>query len=279
MRETCRRGALPPAFLCLTLLLPAAAHAESASLPLMPETPAGEGDWNWQPAWNPEEIEAVLAEPEPAEPYFINGGRPTVAAPVAGVATRVSRTDNRDGSASLTAAGKLQDWSNAEVGIDVSLAARQSAGPPAPIGVQDGAGAAAWAKAPLPGVSSLTPWEQGSVNVRVDPVQEQGHLSTTFSRAWNLSDGLAARVTDNYGLTTSVAGTEHWESGKYVSVDVKPTQTSFSIGASSASGENGWLPSISASQTLLGGVNLTTSVAETSSGINRSITAGFRHTW
>lgn len=279
MRETCRRGALLPALLSLTLLLPAAVHAEGVPLALAPEPPAAEGEWNWQPTWNPEEIEAVLAEPEPAEPYFINGGRPTVAAPVAGVATRVSRTDNRDGSASLTAAGKLQDWSNAEVGIDVSLAARHSAGPPASAGALDGAGAAAWAQAPLPGVSRLTPWEQASVNVRVDPVQEQGHLSTTFSREWSLNDGLAARLTDNYGLTTSITGTERWESGKSVSLDVKPTQTSFSIGASSASGESGWLPSISASQTLLGGVNVTTSVAETSDGFNRSITAGFRHTW
>lgn len=233
-------------------------------------------DWSWQPGWSEDDISTVLAAAPSDEPYFINGGRPSVMPPVQALSTRVSQTVNRDGSASVTAAGKLND---AEVGIDLSLAARQTAGPPASLAIQDGSGGSAWAHAPLPGVARITPWEQGSVNVRVDPVQEQGHVSTSFSRQWSLNDALAARVTDSYGLTTSVTGTEHWESGKFVSFDVKPTDTSFSVGASSQRGEAGWLPSISASQKLMGAVNVTTSVAETSDGLNKSITAGFRHTW
>lgn len=279
MRSTCLRAALTPALFSLTFCLPHAAHAEGGALALASATEKAAADWNWTPAWSADDIEAALASAPSEEPYFINGGRPSVVPPVQALSTRVSRTVNRDGSASVTAAGQVKDWNNAEVGFDLSLAARQTAGPPSPTGVQDGAGGAAWAKAPLPGVSRLTPWEQGSVDVRVDPVQEQGHVATTFSRQWSLNEALAARVTDSYGLTTSVTGTEHWESGKSVSLDVKPTDTSFSVGASSQRGEAGWLPSISASQKLMGAVNVTTSVAETSDGLNKSITAGFRHTW
>ena len=288
MRATRLNAVLKPAILSFPVALTVTfagvsgpARAEGTSVPLA--TPAADhSDWSWSPAWSDLDIAASVEEKESPPPYFINSGRPVVAAPVTAVRTRINRTDNRDGSSSLTAAGKLGTWSGAEVGIDVSLAARQTAGPPAPPSagvVQDGSGAAAWAHAPVPGVSRISIWQQASVDVRIDPLQEQGRVGTTFSREWQVSDTLSARVTDSYGLVTSASGTEQWETGKAMSVDVKPTQTSFSVGASSQSGETGWQPSVSATQTLFGPLTVTTSVAGTGDSLNRSVTAGFRHTW
>lgn len=288
MRATCLKAVLKPAVLSFPFALSVMlvgpsghARAEETSLSIAPAI-ADPADWSWSPAWSDLDIETSVAEAEAPAPYFINGGRPVVAAPATAVQTRVSRTDNRDGSSSLTAAGKLGGWSGAEVGIDVSLAARQNAGPPAPpsSGVaQDGSGAAAWAHAPVPGVSRVSIWQQASVDVRIDPLEERGRVGTTFSREWRVTDSLSARVTDSYGLVTSASGTEQWETGKAMSVDVKPTQTSFSVGASSQSGETGWQPSVSATQKLFGPLTVTTSFAGTGDGLNRSVTAGFRHTW
>ncbi|MEP9367151.1 hypothetical protein [Xanthobacter sp. VNH20] len=200
------------------------------------------------------------------------------------VATRVSRTANADGSASVTAAGALSGWSAAQFGVDLSVA-------PAPITTvqprsdlpwhaSDTSGAVAWAKVEMPGVSNLFFWEKGAVDVRVDPLQDKSQLGTSFSREWDLGGHISAQVSDSYAVTVAPASSgEGWSSDKSVSLNVHETGTRFSLGTSVASDRRSWLPSVSAQQNLVGPLVLTTTVADTGSEINRSITAGFRSTW
>lgn len=277
-------------------LSPGFAHAQepAAGVAIRPaEAPAPTAP-SWVPDWlamgfseqaqaeAQAEAEAQASAPEP-EPYFFNS-KPSVpgGSQAQGVTTRVSRTVNKDGSSAVTAAGAVREWRGAEFGVDMSLAARQ--GSPVPVqsaspSSQDGAGAAAWARAQIPGVATLTGWEKGSVDVRVDPVQEQGRLGTTFSREFSVTDGVSARVNDSYAVTSSADGTQQWETGKSVSVDMKSTGTTVSVGTGNRSGETRWQPSVSASQQIVGPLSVTTSVADNGDTLNKSITAGFRHAW
>ncbi|MEW6257734.1 MAG: hypothetical protein AB1592_17400 [Pseudomonadota bacterium] len=232
-------------------------------------------DWT---AMGLEDAPDATAEAPASEPYFLNG-KPALPAGSAaqGVTTRVNRTVHSDGSAAVTAAGAVREWRGAEFGVDMSLAARPNGPvPSASSGPQDGAGAAAWARAPLPGVAG---WQQSTVDVRVDPLQEQSRVGTTFSREVAVTQDVSARLNDSYAVTSTINGTQQWETGKSVSVDMKSTGTSVSVGTATRSGEQAWLPSVSATQQVLGPLSVTTSVADTGENLNKSISAGFRRTW
>ncbi|OYX69596.1 MAG: hypothetical protein B7Y95_17700 [Rhizobiales bacterium 32-66-11] len=200
------------------------------------------------------------------------------------VSTRVSRTTNADGSASVTAAGALDGWSAAEFGVDLSVAA-------APVTVvqprsdlpwkaTDSSGAVAWAKVAMPGVSNLLFWDKGAVDVRLDPLQDKSQLGTSFSREWDLGSHISAQVSDSYAVTVAPTSSgEGWSSDKSLSLNMHETGTRLSLGTSVASDRHTWLPSLSAQQNLIGPLVLTTTVADTGTEINRSITAGFHSTW
>ena len=60
-----------------------------------------------------------------------------------------------------------------------------------------------------------------------------------------------------------------------------PFGTTFSIGTTGSSAEDGWRRSLSAEQRMFGGpVSITGAVRETATGeLNRSLNAGFRRSW
>lgn len=285
-----RPNALPVTLLSLTAVaapagLAAAQEQAAQNLSLQPQATMPVEAATWAPDWSAlgfgepaqETTEAPAQEPEP---YFLSG-KPAVpgGSKAQGVTTRVSRTVNSDGSSAVTAAGAVREWRGAEFGVDMSLAARR--GGPVPgaataSGPQDGAGAAAWARAPLPGVAG---WQKGAVDVRIDPLQEQSRVGTTFSREVSVTEGVSARLSDSYAVTSGADGAQQWETGKSVSVDLKSTGTSVSVGTANRSGDQAWLPSVSATQQIVGPLSVTTSVADTGDSLNRSVTAGFRRTW
>lgn len=282
----------PPSFFgpssvsLVVLTLAASGLPATAVFAQEPAAPASAQAWapDWSAMGFGDEAPAEAhVQPPETEPYFLSGAPALPSGSQAqGVTTRVSRTVNKDGSSAVTAAGAVREWRGAEFGVDMSLAARQGAAVPTQSAVtasQDGAGAAAWARAPIPGVANLTGWQKGAVDVRVDPVQEQGRLGTTFSREFSVTDGVSARVKDSYAVTSGADGTQQWETGKSVSVDMTSTGTTVSVGTGNRSGETRWQPSVSASQQIIGPLSVTTSVADTGDRLDKSITAGFRHTW
>lgn len=295
MRTTSLSGALAPAVLPLILLglsgSPASAQEKAGTaVTTAPLPPVGTGaDWTWteHSIDLPNETAAAEEAPEEAPAPYLSASpsksaREAVASASA-VKGRVSRTANSNGTSSVTAAGSLKDWTGAEFGVDMSLAASRQ-GPGVPYAASgpttvDGSGAVAWARTPLPGVSNFMVWEKGSVDVQVDPLQEQSRLGTTFSRQWTLMDSITASLSDAYTVIVGVGGSEQWETGKTASVNFAQTGTSISVGTAARSQEGAWLPSLSASQSLFGPVTVTTSVADNGDSLNKSITAGFRRSW
>ncbi len=288
MRTTSLTGAFAPGIFPLIILalsgVPAAAQ-DTTSVIIKPSpqsgAPANLSNWSWA---------ELVVEPEPEDagetPSYLStattAGNTARVPAGTGLNTRVSKVANANGTTSVTAAGSFKDWTWTEFGVDMSLTtAQRSAILPyqtSTVTGMDGSGAVAWAHTTLPGVSNFMLWEQGSVDVRVNP-QDQSTLATTFSRQWALSDSLTASLSDNYALVVQAGGAEQWQTGKTMSLSLAQSGTSVSVGTATNSLDRAWLPSLSASQKLIGPVVVTTTVADNGDTINKSITAGFRRTW
>lgn len=193
----------------------------------------------------------------------------------AGDGTEASRTLNADGTTSMTFAGELADL-NTRIGLDVSAAAASAA--PVPGARDTSLGGAAFAKLSLKALPDWLPWEKSSVDVRLDPGAETGRLATSFSRSWTLAPELTASLADSYAVARANS-TGTWETAKSPSLRMEGTGTTFSVAAKAEEGLGRWQPSVSASQRLVEGFAITTTVIDTGSEIARSITAGFSQRW
>lgn len=185
----------------------------------------------------------------------------------------VKRTLNADGTVSMTYATPVDAY-GAVIGLDLSKAAT-SAAPSVVQGASD-VGGTAYAKVTISHLPDWMMWEKGAVNVSVDPSEASGKVGTTFSRTFSLSDGLAATLADTYQVA---AGSQSWETDKSISVSLKETGTTLSLGTKATSDTPQLLPSLSARQQVAGNLSVTTSIADTGSTLNKSITAGFTHRW
>ncbi|MFG1417129.1 hypothetical protein V5F38_04865 [Xanthobacter sp. V0B-10] len=190
-------------------------------------------------------------------------------------AVTAKTTLNADGTTSMTYANSLSDLST-QVGLDMS-AARTSVAPAQAAGTDTVSGKA-FAKVTLDALPDWLLWQKGSVNVAVSPTEEESKLGTTLSRSWTVNDGLKAELSDSYqvGRTGTANG---WQMDKKLSVTGVATDTTLSLGARMTDEAQRLLPSLSAQQKVFGGLNVTTTVADTGSDINKSITAGFSHRW
>lgn len=199
------------------------------------------------------------------------------------IKTEITRTANADGSSAVSVANTPVWLDGTKFGLDLSVAAASVAtvqpNKPLPWTATNTSSAAAWAKMSLPTQAEWLPWEQTTLDMRVDPTQDSSRLGTTFTRSWVVWDHVTASFNDSYAVTRNLDQGGGWETGKSVSLDLKDTGTRVSVAANTSSSDHAWLPSATAQQQLLGPLSLTTSVANTGSEITKSITAGFRHTW
>ncbi len=199
------------------------------------------------------------------------------------IKTEITRTAHADGSSAVSVANTPVWLDGTKFGLDLSLAAASAVtvqpNKPLPWAATDPSAAAAWAKMSLPTQASWLPWEQTTVDMRVDPTQDSTRVGTTFTRSWVVWDHVTASFNDSYALTRNLDQGGRWETGKSVSFDLKDMGTRVSVAANTSSSDHAWLPSATAEQKLLGPLSLTTTVANTGSEISKSITAGFRHTW
>jgi len=190
-------------------------------------------------------------------------------------AVTAKRVLNADGSTSMTYSGEVSDLAT-QLGLDMS-AARTSVAPAAQAG-NDSVSGTAYAKVTLSALPDWLLWQKGAVNVAVSPTEEESRLGTTLSRSWTVNDGLKAELADSYQVGRS--GTANgWQMDKSLSVTGLSTDTTVSVGARLTDEAQRLLPSVSAPQKVLGGIQVTTTVADTGSDINKSITAGFSHRW
>lgn len=188
--------------------------------------------------------------------------------------TTTSRSLNADGSTSMRYEQQLADL--AQVGVNLSTEA-SSVVPTSVAGTQTVSGGA-FAKVSVNDLPNWLLWQKGAVNVAVSPTDES-KLGTTLSRSWTLYEGLKAELSDSYALARSSSGSGAWQTDKALSLKLTETGTTVSVAASASEATPQLLPSISAQQKVFGALNVTTTVADTGSELNKSITAGFSHRW
>lgn len=202
------------------------------------------------------------------------------AAPAAAqeISATVSRSERFDGSSGVAVTGNVSSFDWTQFGVDMSLAAQRTVLPagavlPGSLGTSD---AAAWARFNLPTGPLL--WDASSLTVRLDPFQDQRRVESAFTRDVALAPQLKVGFADSYAFVVE-SGSQTWHTDKSVYVDLGATGTRLSLSAGLSSSDRTWLPAVSARQPLIGPVVLTTTVADTGSEINKSITAGFSRTW
>jgi hypothetical protein len=142
----------------------------------------------------------------------------------------------------------------------------------------------AWATVSAPGVGSI--WDKTAVEARVDPAQDQGKLGASLSKSLAFGDQYSLTLQNGYNVTQGFApmpgATGHAIYGTEQSarLGITDTGTSFSAGQTMSTVDDKWLRKIGAEQKIVGGFNISGSIAETPLGIaNKSISAGFKQSW
>jgi hypothetical protein len=146
----------------------------------------------------------------------------------------------------------------------------------------------AWAAMTAPGVGSI--WDRTSLEARVDPYSDQTRFGTSISKSVPLA-GNQYSLTLQSGYNVIQQGsipmvgyngrpTRSYETDQQARFNISDTGTSLLAGQSLATTDDKWLRKIGAEQKLFGGINVTGSLSETLSGVtNKSLTAGFKHSW
>ncbi|HUL90328.1 MAG TPA: hypothetical protein VLU23_19370 [Pseudolabrys sp.] len=208
----------------------------------------------------------------------------------------VTRTEKPDGSSTIVVKQPLQtEWSNS-VGADFGAPKSGIGGAfdrPLPTARDNSGSGAAWASL---GVSNI-----GSVDVRVDPYNEQGKFGTTLKQSIPFGGRFAVTLQDTYSVTETrgqpSAGPDDiplmtqpsastpitpqvFGNERAVKFNILPTGTTVGAGLATASNDPVTHNTISAEQKLYGPLQVTTAVTDfgqTTS--NKSITAGFKLHW
>ena len=142
----------------------------------------------------------------------------------------------------------------------------------------------AWASVSAPGVGSI--WDKTTVEARIDPSQDQGKLGTSLSKSLKLNEEYSLTLQNGYNMTQGLAplpgsaGRTAYGTEQSAKLGLTDTGTSFSAGQSLSTTDDKWLRKIGAEQKIVGGFNISGSIAETPLGIaNKSVSAGFKQSW
>jgi hypothetical protein len=207
-----------------------------------------------------------------------------------------SRQNKPNGSAALSVKQPLSPFWDARIGADMTVVnqpptltnsdlLRQKFStdgqPPQSTGT-------AWAALTAPGVGSV--WDKTAIEVRLDPAQDQSKLGTSLSKLlpfWG--DQYSLTLQNGYNViqqslapVVGITGhpTRNYQTDQSAKLSIADTGTSFIAGQSLSSTDEKWLRKIGAEQKLFGGVSISGSISETPQGTpNRSLTAGFKHSW
>jgi hypothetical protein len=135
----------------------------------------------------------------------------------------------------------------------------------------------AWAAVTAPGVGSI--WDKTTVEARLDPALDQGKLGTSLSKSLSLGEQYSLTLQNGYNMVQQGL-THSYQTDQTARLSITDSGTSFSAGQSLSTADDKWLRKIGAEQKIVGGFNISGSVAETALGpANKSITAGFRQSW
>jgi hypothetical protein len=142
----------------------------------------------------------------------------------------------------------------------------------------------AWASVTAPGVASI--WDKTAVEARIDPAQDQGKLGTSLSKSLKISEQYSLTLQNGYNVIQGLApmpgsaGHAIYATEQSAKLGITDTGTSLFAEQSLSTTDDRWLRKIGAKQQLVGGFNISGSIAETPLGIpNKSISAGFKQSW
>jgi hypothetical protein len=124
---------------------------------------------------------------------------------------------------------------------------------------------------PIDKMLSLTLQNSYSVTHSIAPVHSDGGAPTS---AVPLATGAPASTTSNTGASAI------WAAGQTVRLNIAPSGTALSAGATASSAGEPWHNKLSLEQTLFGPLKITTSVEDTGTAQGKqSIVAGFKRSW
>lgn len=201
-----------------------------------------------------------------------------------------------DGSAALSVKQQLVPFWDARIGADMNVARRAPSATTSdmlrekygPDGSQSQSGGTAWAAVTAPGVGSI--WDKTAIEARIDPGQDQSKLATSLSKSMPLAgDQYSLTLQNGYNVVQQaglpVIGfngrpTRSYETDQSAKLRFNDTGTSLVAGQSLSTVDDKWLRKVGAEQQIFGGVNISATVSETLQGpANKSLTAGFKHSW
>jgi hypothetical protein len=275
------------------LVLPARAQAVLADE--NPEMPAAEADApeandadikDLQLDWSQLNVDASTLSTNPASK------RTT---PKPGTAAEMSWSSNSkpNGAAGVSVKQPLSPFWDTRIGADMTvtrqpttmselLSEKATNG-----GNEPQSGGSAWAAITAPGVGSI--WDKTAVEARVDPGQEQSKLGTSLSKSLPLSEQYSLTLQNGYKViqqgVVPVPGiaahpSRNYQTEQSAKLSITDTGTSLVAGQTLSTTDDKWLRKIGAEQKLFDGVSVSATVGETPQGAtNKSLTAGFKHSW
>jgi hypothetical protein len=145
-------------------------------------------------------------------------------------------------------------------------------------------------------------WDKTAVEARLDPSQEQSKLGTSLTKSLPLNEQYSLTLQNGYNVVQQghsslscadcvhlsavpvpgIAGrpVRNYQTEQSAKLSITDTGTSFIAGQTLSSTDDKWLRKIGAEQKLFGDVSISGSIGETAQGAsNKSLTAGFRHSW
>ncbi len=238
--------------------------------------------------WSQLNVDASTLAPGPATKARL----PQAAA---GAGTSWTSRNKANGAADVSVKQALSPFWDARIGADMTVVRqpqtltsadllRQKFSPDPQPSQSSGT---AWAAITAPGVGSI--WDKTAIEARVDPSQEQGKLGTSLSKSLPLGEQYSLTLQNGYNIIQQgivpVPGiaahpTRNYQTEQSAKLSIADTGTSFIAGQSLSSAEDKWLRKIGAEQKLFGGVTINGSIGETALGAsNKSLSAGFKHSW
>ena len=206
-----------------------------------------------------------------------------------------SSKDTPNGAAAVSVKQPLSPFWDARIGADMTVAREPTAPTTSQLlaeklangGNAPQSSGTAWAAVTAPGVGSI--WDKTAVEARLDPSQEQSKLGTSLSKSLPLSEQYSLTLQNGYNViqqggvpVPGIAGhpARNYETEQSAKLNIGDTGTSLIAGQTLSTTDDRWLRKIGAEQKIVGGFNISGSVAETALGpSNKSITAGFKQSW
>ncbi|MFZ2154529.1 MAG: hypothetical protein WAV72_00195 [Bradyrhizobium sp.] len=238
--------------------------------------------------WSQLNVDASTLPPGPAA---------KVRLPKAAGGTDMSWTakDKSNGAAAVSVKQPLSPFWDARIGADMTVVNQPQTLTSADLlqqkissdGQPSQSSGTAWAAITAPGVGSI--WDKTAIEARVDPSQEQSKLGTSLTKSMPLGEQYSLTLRNGYNVIQQgivpVPGiaahpVRSYETEQSAKLAIADTGTSVTAGQSLSSTEDKWLRKIGAEQKLFGGVTINGSIGETALGTsNKSLTAGFKHSW